>query len=239
MSFEKLVSLPLGSQTNRHWLEGMSLFDYRDYGSRWVFQRSKHPFQCSIPCFYVFFCYILLKPNRNIWKQLKTALPTCAQTEKQCVRLCLIWPNSPPKTVLRKKNVRSAAFFFQTNAASLRQTDAFQIWNPALFFSPQKSDVPRILPFRHIHLLLCLVSHRLFILAFISAITAVPIWSLRAKWKPVVSLRCRLKVSACNGSWHFFFPTAFLQRFWHSTASHYRTRSTCRLLEKYEENMRK
>lgn len=112
------------------------------------------------------------------------------------------------------KTVRSAPFF-QTHAASVRQTDAFQIWNPALFFFfflPQKSDVPRILPFRHIHLLLCLVSHRLFILAFISAITAVPIWSLRAKWKPVVSLRCRLKVSACNGSWHFF-PTAFLQHF--------------------------
>lgn len=134
MSFEKLVSLPLGAQTNRHWLKGMSQFDYRDYGSRWVFKRSNHKFQCSIPCFYVFFCYILLKPNRNIWKQLKTAPPNCAQTEKQCVRLCLIWPNSPPKTVLRKKKTSEAPRFSRrTPPLSGRQT-LFQIWNPALFF---------------------------------------------------------------------------------------------------------
>lgn len=122
MSFEKLVSLPLGSQTNRRWLKGMSLFDYRDYGSRWVFQRSNHPFQCSIPCFYVFFCYILLKPNRNIWKQLKTAPPNCALTRQA---VCLIWPNSPPKTVLREKKKRPKRRVFfprRTPPLSGRQT---------------------------------------------------------------------------------------------------------------------
>lgn len=93
---------------------------------------------------------------------------------------------------------------------------------PPPLFKPCR-DVPRILPFRHIHLPLCLVSHRLFILAFISAITAVPIWSLRAKWKPVVSLRCGLKVSACNGSWHPPNP--------HPAELHfYSTASCCRIL---------
>lgn len=174
------------------------------------FPKVKPSISVQHPLLYVFFCYILLKPNRNIWKQLKIVPPNCAQTDKQCVRLCLIWPNSPPKTVLRKNRPKRRVFPDERrlSRADRRLPDL----KSSFFFLPQKSDVPRILPFRHIHLLLCLVSHRLFILAFISAITAVPIWSLRAKWKPVVSLRCRLKVSACNGSWHFF-PTAFLQHF--------------------------
>lgn len=137
--------------------------------------------------------------------------PNGAQADSHFVSQCLIWPNSPQEMaskLQKSKNNSHGTTFFQTNAA------AFHIWNSAFsfFLKPRYGDVPRILPFRHIHLLLCLVSHRLFILAFISAITAVPIWSLRAKWKPVVSLRCRLKVSACNGSWH-----RLSSPFWRST----------------------
>lgn len=73
------------------------------------------------------------------------------------------------------------------------------------------SELPRILPFRHIHLLLCLVSHRLFILAFISAITAMLVRSLQGKWKTAVILRCRVKVSTCSGSLAHCFLCASLQ----------------------------
>lgn len=72
------------------------------------------------------------------------------------------------------------------------------------------SELPRILPFRHIHLL-CLVSHRLFILAFISAITAMLVRSLQGKWKTAVILRCRVKVSTCSGSLAHCFLCASLQ----------------------------
>lgn len=60
----------------------------------------------------------------------------------------------------------------------------------------------------------CLVSLRLFILAFISAITAMPVRSLRGKWKTAVILRCRLKVSSCRGSLAHHFLCASLPC-WH------------------------
>lgn len=73
---------------------------------------------------------------------------------------------------------KSASLSGHTPGVIFMQTDEFQKRNRVFSLN---SELPRILPFRYIHLLLCLVSHRLFILAFISAITAMPVRSLRGK----------------------------------------------------------
>lgn len=110
----------------------------------------------------------------------------------------------------RKKSTFCVSLHYpgQIQGVCFMQTDEFQKWNPGFLWI---QNCQRVLPFRHIHLLLCLVSCRLFILAFISAITAMPVRSIRGKWKTAVILRYGLKVTSC-GETHM---TPFVRLSWY------------------------